>query len=128
MLGESIVLVNRTPKPLNFTFDGRSFSLKPGTNYGFHEVHEYFAKAQNPLMGSEDYLTLNFVSLVGVDGKDDCEPIPVEVLNAAKEAERFDIETLTPAAKKNRTRLANNFRQSGRVASAVTANTQAIGE
>lgn len=128
MLGEPIVLVNRTPKPLSFTFDGRQFTLKPGRNYNHFEVHGPFAKAQNPLMGSEDYLTLDFISLVGVEGKDDCSEIPAAVLEAAKDAERFDIETLTPAAKKNRTRVANNFRQKGRIASEVNANTQAVGE
>lgn len=96
MVGDPIVLVNRTSKPLTFQVDGRQFTLQPGKNYNFLEGHARFAMAQNPLNGTEDYYTLQFVSLVGVEGKTDCESIPDEVIEAAKEAERFDISSLDP--------------------------------
>lgn len=128
MVGEQVVLVNRTRKILNFMADGRSYSLKPGKNYGFVDSQARFAKAQNPLMGTEDYLTLEFQSLVGVQGIDDCDEIPQEVLDAAAEAERFDIASMVPAARKNRTALAARLQLKGRVASLAGANSQAVGE
>lgn len=100
MLGSPVVLVNRTQEKLNFTADSRHYILEPGDNYGFVEGHAQFAVKQNPLMGSEDYMTLNFKSLVGVkepgqDGKEwpdyPCAPLSDEELLAAMESnERFD--------------------------------------
>ncbi len=91
MVGSPICLVNRTGEELKFTADGQHFELKPGDNYGFLEPHAYFAMAQNPLMGSEDYYTLEFQSLVGVKGKTPCEPLSDEVLLAAMDkVERFN--------------------------------------
>lgn len=86
-----ICLVNRTPDVLQFTADGQSHRLTPGDNWGFFAWQAPYAKAQNPLMGSEDYYSLNFTSLVGVKGEDDCTPIPEEDLLAAMDqVERFD--------------------------------------
>lgn len=91
MVGSPIVLVNRTGDVLKFTADGQHFELQPGENYGYVEGHAYFAMAQNPLMGSEDYYTLDFQSLVGVKGKTDCTPFSDEqLLHAMESIERFD--------------------------------------
>ena len=88
-----ITLVNRTPEPLQFTADSKHEVLQPGENPGFFAWQAPYAKAQNPLFGSENYHTLEFQSLVGIKGEDDCEPIPVDTLIAAMEkVERFDRE------------------------------------
>ena len=94
MVGNQIVLVNRTQHPLKFTADGRQYTLQPGDNYGFVESQAQFAKAQNPLMGTEDYYSLEFESLVGVKGEDECSPISDETLEMVNqtEAERFNRE------------------------------------
>lgn len=91
MQGSPIILVNRTSYPLDFTADSRFYTLAPGENYGYVQGHAQFATAQNPLMGSEDYYSLEFQSLVGIKGQTDCAPIPDDVLLAAVEShERFD--------------------------------------
>lgn len=93
MVGSPIVLVNRIGEPLYFTADGQHFKLEPGENYGFVEPHAKFAMAQNPLMGSEDYNTLEFESLVGVKGQTPCEPFSDKDLKKAAEAvDRFNRE------------------------------------
>jgi hypothetical protein len=94
MQGNPVILVNRTSEPLTFVADSRHYILNPGDNYGFFEGHSRFAMAQNPLMGSEDYYTLEFKSRVGVKGETDCSPISDEELLAAMdEVERFDRST-----------------------------------
>jgi hypothetical protein len=91
--GSQIVLVNRIGEDLKFVCDGQHHVLTPGENYGYVDSQGYFAKSQNPLMGSEDYYTLDFQSLVGVKGKDDCTPLSDDVLLAAMDCvERFDRE------------------------------------
>ncbi len=99
MVGSQIVLVNRVGENLNFTADGQQHTLVPGNNYGFVDAQARFAMDQNPLMGSEDYYTLQFRSLVGVRvsvnnqlvDKSPCEPISDEDMLAAMECvERFD--------------------------------------
>ncbi len=91
MVGEPICLVNRTLSDLEFVADSRTYILKPGDNYGYVSSQAYFAMAQNPLMGSEDYYTLDFQSLVGVKGEHDCSPLSDEtVLEAMDKVERFD--------------------------------------
>ena len=93
MVGTPIVLVNRTGSVLKFVADGQHFELTPGDNYNFVEPHAYFAMAQNPLMGSEDYYTLEFQSLVGVKGDPARPTTPFsdeELGVAAATIERFD--------------------------------------
>lgn len=95
MIGTPIVLVNRTSRPLSFTKDGRTFTVEPGRNHGFTSDQARFAKAQNPLWGTEDYLSRKFESLLGVEGtKDPVDAIPDAVIDAARESgERFDRES-----------------------------------
>jgi hypothetical protein len=99
MVGEQIVLVNRVGEPLTFIADGQQHQLQPGDNYGFVDSQARFAMEQNPLMGTEDYYTLEFRSLVGVRksvnnklvDKTPCEPISDEDMLTAMECiERFD--------------------------------------
>jgi hypothetical protein len=84
---DSVTLVNRTDRVLNVRYDGEDMKLKPGENPNFPVVAVPYAKAQNPLMGSRHPNSPGkFISLIGVKGtKDDCTPIPKEVLDAADE-------------------------------------------
>jgi hypothetical protein len=93
MTGAPVILVNRIGEVLNFVADGQHYVLQPGENYGFNEAQAPFAIRQNPLMGSEDYYTLDSQSLVGIKGQTDCTPLSDEVLLAAMDCvERFDRE------------------------------------
>jgi hypothetical protein len=130
--GDQVVIVNRTERPLSFKADGRDYVLKPGKNYGLTNAHAKFAVAQNPMPGTEDYYSLQFESLVGVEDSDgrvirDVEPIPQEVIDGLRDAERFDVRTMPEDAQKGRGKVAARYRpQAGR--SAANANATAIGE
>jgi hypothetical protein len=88
MFGDVVTLVNRTKRVLNVRFDGKDADIQPGENPGFPRVAVPFAKAQNPLMGSENpYNPTSFQSLVGVkDTKDPITPID----NDPKNVQRVD--------------------------------------
>jgi hypothetical protein len=90
---DAVTLVNRTSRALNVRYDGEDIVLRPGENPGFPKVAIPFAKKQNPLMGSKHPVNpTKFISLVGVkDSKDDCSPIPDDVLaRADKKLEAVD--------------------------------------
>lgn len=127
MQGDPIVLINRTSNNVPFVADSRHFILKPGKNYGYVQGHAFFAMSQNPLMGSEDYHTLDFQSLVGVEGQTDCSELSDEVLLEAGElVERFDRSTAGLAPTKiTKTRHAAPRGRS--VASNANGNSLAIG-
>lgn len=130
MLGDPIILVNRTSLPLQFVADGRFYTLQPGDNHGYVRGHAQFAMQQHPLMGSEDYYSLEFESLIGIKGETPCDEIPDDVLQAVneQEAERFNRERsgLRSAIKvKPRHRVPTG--RSGGVTSAANANAYAIG-
>lgn len=100
MVGDPIILVNRTSGTLPFVADGRHYTLHPGPNHGFVSGHAQFAMAQNPVFGTEDYYTLDFQSMVGVQGQTPCDPISDEVLlDAFEKVERFDRAKSGMAAK-----------------------------
>ena len=82
---ESVTLVNRTSRDLTVRYDGEDLIIHPGENPGFPADAAPFAKRQNMLKGSRHPLNpMKFISLFGVLGtKDDCTPIPEEVLEAA---------------------------------------------
>lgn len=97
MTGNPVTLVNRTSEPIRFVADSRHYLLQPGDNHGFLEGHAPFAMRQNPLMGSQDYYSLDFISKVGVKVggvvREDapCDPITDEQLLAAMdEIEAFN--------------------------------------
>lgn len=92
MTGDPCVIVNRTSDPLTFVADSKHYTLTPGENYGLNTGHAGFAMRQNPLMGSENYYSLEFISLVGIKGSTDypCDPISDEaILEAMNSVERF---------------------------------------
>lgn len=97
---DSVTLVNRTvgggeyERDLVVRFDGEDILLKPGDNPGFPKVAVPYAKKQNPLMGSQDSINPNrYISLVGVKGEKDSEPIdPKAMAHAAGKLERMDRE------------------------------------
>jgi len=129
MVGAPIILVNRVGEELKFVADGQHYVLQPGDNYGFVQGHAYFAMAQNPLMGSEDYYTLEFKSFVGVKGQTPCDPLSDEELLIGMDClERFDRGSagLRPAERvKPRYRMPKG--RTGEVVSAANENAMAIG-
>lgn len=75
LMPELVTLVNRTSRVLTAKFDGNDYRLQPGENL-VPKVIVPYAKDQNIQMGSEDEINpTEFVSLVGVPGKDDCSPL-----------------------------------------------------
>lgn len=89
---DAVTLVNRTDRVLNVRYDGEDIQLPPGETHGIPAVAVGYAKRQNKLKGSQHPLNpMRFISLVGVKGKDDCTPIPQEVLDRAdKKLEMVD--------------------------------------
>lgn len=84
------IVVNRTTgagqyeQVLNVRYDGEDYTLPPGESV-LPIVAASYAKAQNVLKGSRHPSDpRRAISLVGIKGKDDCEPIPEEVLAAAE--------------------------------------------
>lgn len=70
-----VTLVNRSSKILNGTWDGRHYDIAPG-NHSFPELQALKFKDQNPLMGSEDPVTLDKTYLIGiVEHGDDTFPL-----------------------------------------------------
>lgn len=96
MIGETVTMINRTKLTLQCTFDGQTFDLKPGKNYGFPKAAVSHAKRQNPLMGSEHpYNPMQFESLVGVEGSKD----PVTAIQQSTAVERIDRSRMKGIAK-----------------------------
>lgn len=84
IMRDSVTLVNRTNRDLSVRYDGEDITLHPGDNPGFPLVAVPYAKKQNPLMGSKHPTNPNkYICLVGVKGKDNCDPIPAETLKVA---------------------------------------------
>lgn len=136
MVGTPVILVNRIGEDLEFTADGQHHILTPGDNYGFVEPHAFYAMKQNPLMGSEDYYTTEFRSLIGVkerDGKErsDCPCGPIsddDLLQAMDAIERFnrDDAGLRPTiVVKPRHRMPRG--RTGEVTTGASGNAMAIG-
>lgn len=85
---EYVILVNRTSKDLEATWDGKRYKLKPGDTPLPLAVAEA-AKRQNPIMGTgADYYSMQY--LVGIkEHHDDCSPI-----EQSKSVELFDSRDL----------------------------------
>jgi len=89
MIGDNVQVFNRAPFPLTAIKDGRSYRIPVGRSWMRTDVIP-FAKAQNPIMGSEDPTSPYFESLVSVvapEGREQPEsepldPIPQAVLDA----------------------------------------------
>lgn len=131
LVGTPIVLVNRIGEDIQFVADGQHHVLTPGDNYGYVEPHAFYAMKQNPLMGSEDYYTTEFRSLVGVKGRADCpcDPISDDDLLAAMESiERFnraDAGLAPSQVVKPRSRMPRG--RTGEVVGGGSGNAMAIG-
>ncbi len=70
-----LTVVNRTSKPLQVTWDGKHTTLVPGKN-ALPAIVAEAAKRQNPIMGSEDPVSLQMRYLVGIEEQeDDCSPV-----------------------------------------------------
>ena len=70
-----VTVVNRTKKTLEAVWDGFHHQIPPGKS-----AHPLFvaeaAKRQNPVMGTEDQITGEMESLIGIEENgDDCSPI-----------------------------------------------------
>jgi len=109
---ETVTLVNRAPVNLSVRFDGQDKTIKPGENPGFPKVAVKFAKAQNPIMGTEDpYNPTDYRCLVGVKGtKDNCKALTKEEwedhLGRPQRVDRTDLDARIKADHpKNRVEL-----------------------
>ena len=75
---EMVIVVNRTPVPLNVRFDGQDTVLPPGES-ALPKVAVGYAKNQNPIMGSADPNNPSLSGaryLLGVkDTHDDCKKL-----------------------------------------------------
>ena len=133
IVGDDVILVNRTSKPLTFKADGRDFVLKPGANYGFNSGHAEFAYKQHPLPGTQDYGSLKFVSLIGImreDGQElielyDCAEITDATITAAEGKELFDVGTMPVDAQVGRTKSKGRHLGGREAASLATQNAMA---
>jgi len=72
---EFVTLFNRTQRDLEGTWDGRTYTAKPGKNAYPLAIAEAI-KRRNPIAGSDDAMTGNFQHLLGIEEQgDDCSPI-----------------------------------------------------
>jgi hypothetical protein len=100
MIGDNIEIMNRAPWPLTAMKDGRSYKIPVGKSWLRSDVVPY-AKAQNPIMGSEDPNGPEFESLIGVVAPkgtkqiDAIDPLPKEVIDALPK-ERINRSLLDP--------------------------------
>lgn len=98
-MSEFVTLVNRTSKPLNALWDGKSYPIAPG-KHSLPRLVAEAAKRQNPLMGSGDPDnqnidgSLRMEPLLGIeeDG-DDCSPV-----EQSASIERWDRRKLPKSA------------------------------
>lgn len=91
---EFLTVVNRTSKNLMVTWDGKRITLVPGKN-ALPAVVAEAAKRQNPIMGSEDPVSLQMRYLVGIEEQeDDCTPI--EQSNSVQRIDRSKLHGARP--------------------------------
>lgn len=97
-----VTLVNRTKKNLEVCWDGKRTVLVPGKN-ALPQIVAEAAKRQNPIMGSEDPITLQMDYLVGIeeigDPIDPIEQAPaIERMNRAKMPNAKNVEVIPGVA------------------------------
>lgn len=94
---DNVKVVNRGLSPLTVTFDGQQTILEPGEGV-LPSVTIPYAKNQHPIMGSVDPNNPSLSGgeyLIGVVGKDNCNPLTKEEWNAHCEAiSRVDLKVL----------------------------------
>ena len=75
-MAELVTVVNRSSKLLHGTWDGRHYDIEPGKKYQFPEIQAQKFKDQNPVMGSENHLTGELISLIAIEEHgDDASPV-----------------------------------------------------
>src|SRR5258708_10008063 len=90
-----VTLINRTAKPLNGTWDGRSYSIGPGKN-SFPALMALKFKEQNPIFGSQDPFSMDKQYLLGIVEDND----PITPIEQSDKVELLDRSKLTgPAGK-----------------------------
>lgn len=94
--GQLAQVFNRCPtRTLQYTVDGRRYTLKPGLN-NILDFHIPFARAQNAVPGSQDpSVPTSFDSIVGIPDKTDCSELMAEYLDALGK-EKLDRNLLPP--------------------------------
>lgn len=113
MIGDNIEVVNRTPSTLEVIKDGRTYRVPPGRSWLRSDIVPY-AKAQHPVMGTEDPTSPYFESLIGVVARpgqpqrDPIDPMPQEVLDAMPK-ERIDRSLLDSDRQQNVQEIATTF-------------------
>jgi len=94
---DMVKIVNRGQMPLTVTFDGQQTIVQPGEGF-LPSVTIPYAKNQHPVMGSVDPNNPSISGgeyLIGVVGKDNCEPMTKAEWNAHCEAiSRVDLKVL----------------------------------
>lgn len=96
MIGNIVNVINRTEHDLNYTVDGRQYTLHPGRQQMLSN-HIKYAKSQNPVPGSADpYAPSEFESLIAVEGTSDPSDELTDDILAMLPKERFDRSRLPP--------------------------------
>lgn len=88
-----VTIVNRSSKTLEGTWDGKHYEIPPGKS-SFPEIQADAFRRQNPIMGTEDPLTLERQYLIGiVECGHDCSPIEQsDALTMAKvDMSKYDV-------------------------------------
>lgn len=132
--GDIVTVVNRTSKPLFYTYDSREYTLDPGENPVL-STHVHYAKSQNVQMGSQDpYDTSpgSRVYLVGLRAKkgqkqkDDISPLEqsdaIEILDRSLLDGDAQTATLMSPARGARTRPSEVRSQGGHGAATEFSN------
>lgn len=117
MIGDNVEVFNRAPFPLTAIKDGRSYRIPVGRSWLRSDVIP-FAKAQNPIMGSEDPTSPYFESLVSVVApagikqltSEPLDPIPQAVIDALPK-ERLNRNLMDSDRQQNVEEIATTFPQ-----------------
>lgn len=82
---ELVTIVNRTKRDLSGMWDGRTYTVKPGKSSHPLIVAEAIKRA-NPIMGSDDALTGQLQSLIGIEEQGD----PITPIEQSDEIELYN--------------------------------------
>lgn len=82
---ELLTVVNRTKRPLSGKWDGRDYTVPPGKSSHPAVIAEAIKRA-NPIMGSDDALTGQLQSLIGIEEQGD----PITPIEQSDEIELYN--------------------------------------
>ncbi len=96
-----VTVVNRTTRALQGVWDGRTYTIPPGSS-SWPQLQAQRFKAQNPIMGTENPYTGERQYLIGiVEDGDDCTPTEqssaIELLNRQAMPSRNQVEVIEGA-------------------------------